>query len=146
MNEEQGFIAAIQADPFDDTTKLVYADWLEERGDIRHHYLRVLVMQRQFAQGIARMREVIDPRWLGAINEYWRVVLLGFTRDREVQLLTYLSTVTGRSHAVLEELLSGPELIWEGRFVVQSAATFDAAENVWLYMSYFSRVVLERDV
>jgi uncharacterized protein (TIGR02996 family) len=32
MTDEDAFIRAIQADPDDTTTRLVYADWLEERG------------------------------------------------------------------------------------------------------------------
>jgi uncharacterized protein (TIGR02996 family) len=41
MNEEDGFVAAILADPRDDTPRLVFADWLEERGDPRGEFLRI---------------------------------------------------------------------------------------------------------
>jgi uncharacterized protein (TIGR02996 family) len=33
MNQEQVFLADIVAHPEDSTSRLVYADWLEERGD-----------------------------------------------------------------------------------------------------------------
>jgi uncharacterized protein (TIGR02996 family) len=33
MSTEADFRAKLQADPADDATRLVYADWLEERGD-----------------------------------------------------------------------------------------------------------------
>ncbi len=39
MNEES-FLAAIAADPTDETTKLVFADWLEEQGDPRGAWIR----------------------------------------------------------------------------------------------------------
>jgi uncharacterized protein (TIGR02996 family) len=42
VDEEAGFIAAMLADPDDRTVLLVYADWLDERGDPRGEYLRVL--------------------------------------------------------------------------------------------------------
>jgi uncharacterized protein (TIGR02996 family) len=40
MNEESTFLAAIQAKPDDDTVRLAYADWLEERGDPKGEFIR----------------------------------------------------------------------------------------------------------
>ncbi|MBI1915174.1 MAG: TIGR02996 domain-containing protein [Planctomycetes bacterium] len=37
MKDEQGFLAALEADPWDEALRLVYADWLEKRGE----FLRV---------------------------------------------------------------------------------------------------------
>src|SRR5215475_13870570 len=47
LNEERAFLTAILERPHDDTTKLVYADWLEEHGDPRAEYLRLMVKVRQ---------------------------------------------------------------------------------------------------
>jgi uncharacterized protein (TIGR02996 family) len=47
MNEERAFLAAILERPDDDARKLVYADWLEERGDPRGEYLRLMMKVRQ---------------------------------------------------------------------------------------------------
>jgi uncharacterized protein (TIGR02996 family) len=47
MSEERGFLKAILERPDDDTRKLVYADWLEEHGDPRGEYLRLMVKVRQ---------------------------------------------------------------------------------------------------
>src|SRR5262249_1785583 len=41
MNQEQGFLHAIADDPADDTSRLVYADWLEERGAPRAEIIRL---------------------------------------------------------------------------------------------------------
>jgi uncharacterized protein (TIGR02996 family) len=41
MNDDRDFIRAIAADPADNTLRLVYADWLEERGDGRAEFLRL---------------------------------------------------------------------------------------------------------
>ena len=38
--DHKAFLSAILENPRDDTTLLVYADWLEERGDARAAYLR----------------------------------------------------------------------------------------------------------
>ena len=43
MNADgKGLFAAICADPEDDASRLVYADWLDEQGDPRADYLRLL--------------------------------------------------------------------------------------------------------
>src|SRR5262249_36216982 len=41
MNDDQGFRRALRADPDDTVTRSVYADWLEERGDLRGTFLRL---------------------------------------------------------------------------------------------------------
>jgi uncharacterized protein (TIGR02996 family) len=40
MSTEAALLSAIQADAADDVRRLVYADWLEERGDERHRFVR----------------------------------------------------------------------------------------------------------
>jgi uncharacterized protein (TIGR02996 family) len=40
MDHEEAFLRAVREAPGDDTPRLVYADWLEERGDPRGDYLR----------------------------------------------------------------------------------------------------------
>lgn len=47
MTEERDFLKAILERPDDDTTKLVYADWLEEQGDQRGEYLHLMMKVRQ---------------------------------------------------------------------------------------------------
>jgi uncharacterized protein (TIGR02996 family) len=47
MNDERPFLQAILEQPNDDARKLAYADWLEERGDPRGEYLRLMMKVRQ---------------------------------------------------------------------------------------------------
>jgi uncharacterized protein (TIGR02996 family) len=47
MTEERAFLKAILERPDDDASKLVYADWLEEQGDPRGEYLRLMMAVRQ---------------------------------------------------------------------------------------------------
>ena len=42
MHDEQSFIQAMQASPEDSSLRLVFADWLEERGDPRGELIRLL--------------------------------------------------------------------------------------------------------
>lgn len=49
MNEEAGFVAALAADPSDQTAALVFADWLDERGDPRGPMMRVADIRKWMA-------------------------------------------------------------------------------------------------
>src|SRR5580658_8218580 len=42
MNEEAAFLQAMQENPEDTALRLVFADWLEERGDSRGELVRLL--------------------------------------------------------------------------------------------------------
>ncbi|HEY1190296.1 MAG TPA: TIGR02996 domain-containing protein [Gemmata sp.] len=64
MNEEAGFIAALLAEPDDQTVLLVYADWLDERGDPRAEYLRVLVEEGPHTERVAQLGAALEPNWV----------------------------------------------------------------------------------
>jgi uncharacterized protein (TIGR02996 family) len=72
---ERAFLAAVQACPTDRTTRLVYADWLDEHGDIRAELLRALVLQEAdpsnptHHERIRQLRRQVDPLWLVAIGD-----------------------------------------------------------------------------
>jgi uncharacterized protein (TIGR02996 family) len=51
MNDEAAFMAAILAAPDDDAPRLVFADWLDERGDRRAEWLRLTVRRDQLTRG-----------------------------------------------------------------------------------------------
>jgi uncharacterized protein (TIGR02996 family) len=57
MNEEDAFVQNIVANPQDAKLKLVYADWLEERGDSRSKYLRLDVEFSQISEQEPRYAE-----------------------------------------------------------------------------------------
>jgi uncharacterized protein (TIGR02996 family) len=78
MDEENGFIQAILADPENEALRLIYADWLEERGDPRGDFLRLDCALRRmskdeedYAATEARWREmraVFQPDWLKVLE------------------------------------------------------------------------------
>jgi uncharacterized protein (TIGR02996 family) len=87
MTEEQAFVRAIQADPDDATLRMVYADWLEERGDPRGEYLRLSSELASSSQKtpsrrgrkarapradlwsrLQRLRPAINREWLASIG------------------------------------------------------------------------------
>jgi uncharacterized protein (TIGR02996 family) len=75
QSDEQSFLATIQAEPTDLTTKVAYAEWLEERGDIRSEFVRTLVAQatepskRKHQTRLRKLRPQCDPLWLAAIGD-----------------------------------------------------------------------------
>ncbi len=85
--EETGFLVAIGDDPIDEAGYLIYADWLEERGDERYEFLRLYatlnfhgeeLSMEQLPNVRAETREV-----LSRMSEPWLQRLLGAVRLRE---------------------------------------------------------------
>jgi uncharacterized protein (TIGR02996 family) len=77
MSDEIAFLASLRADPSDATARLVYADWLDERGDaVRAEFLRLAVQSKVGADvdeeeraRHLRLRPLavgLDPAWLAA--------------------------------------------------------------------------------
>jgi uncharacterized protein (TIGR02996 family) len=70
MTDEDPFIRAILDSPGDETPRLVYADWLEERGDPRGAYLRA--EQEAVRTGdTSKMLELavgLDPVWVARVT------------------------------------------------------------------------------
>jgi uncharacterized protein (TIGR02996 family) len=83
MTDDEAFLRAIIAAPGDSTTRLVYADWLEERGDPRAEYLRLgdrLVASSTVSEeslGIRRRMMELRPHhpsaWLAALADHWSI-------------------------------------------------------------------------
>jgi uncharacterized protein (TIGR02996 family) len=70
MATDEAFIKAILEDQGDDTPLLVYADWLDERGDIvRAEYLRLLQQVRWAPKRMKELRELIDRKLLATVTK-----------------------------------------------------------------------------
>jgi uncharacterized protein (TIGR02996 family) len=70
MSDEEPFMRAIVDNPGDETPRMVYADWLEERGDRRARYLRA--EQEAASTGdTTEMQELavgLDPVWVARVT------------------------------------------------------------------------------
>jgi uncharacterized protein (TIGR02996 family) len=74
--EDEAFLKCIEANPRDNGVRLVYADWLGERGDLREDYLRVLCewlacRSDRDQELIGRERELragLGRRWLARVR------------------------------------------------------------------------------
>lgn len=65
MSEPDPFLAAIVENPADLALRHVYADWLEEQGDVRAPFLRTMLALGQLREG--------DPGYLGLTNDKERL-------------------------------------------------------------------------
>jgi uncharacterized protein (TIGR02996 family) len=73
MREEEAFLRAVVESRGDPGPRLVYADWLEERGDPRGAYLRA---EREWArardpaaaEGLRRLAAGLDPVWVARVS------------------------------------------------------------------------------
>jgi uncharacterized protein (TIGR02996 family) len=78
MDNDRGFIEAIQAKPNIDSLRLIYSDWLDERGDPRAEFLRLVVALNSVPAGDPRqaemlrrkqeLRPLIDPGWVVLVH------------------------------------------------------------------------------
>lgn len=104
--EDAAFLQAILANPADDVPRLIYADWLEERGDPRGEYLRLEVALAARAadspeaqgcrQRLIQLRSQVESLWLACLDQpgvlranptpfpsgWWGVGLEGLREDR----------------------------------------------------------------
>lgn len=79
--DEAAFLAEIHADPYDDTARLIYADWLEEQGDARSEFVRLECELNGLRPGDALFEE-LRPRFdeiRGRCDNGW-LASLGRTR------------------------------------------------------------------
>jgi uncharacterized protein (TIGR02996 family) len=83
MNED-AFLRAIAENQTDNAPRLVYADWLEEQGDERAEYIRLMCESRRIHSRLAEMQPRMDPAWVSQVFNPWCLVLRSFSPDRKI--------------------------------------------------------------
>jgi uncharacterized protein (TIGR02996 family) len=117
MSDEDAFLRAVAADPADRSTRLVFTDWLLERGDDRADFVRLDTQLRAmtgdepaFAEMEAHWRDWRSrlPRlWLGAFGHLFTTEEL---RREAARAETYTAVALGlRTVAVIREAHFFPE-------------------------------------
>src|SRR5688572_16644548 len=103
MNEDAAFTRAIRERPDDETTRLVYADWLDDRSDPRAEYLRAeaawVALQpsdeeyRPLYRRVSQLAAQLDPEWFAAVSrmghlvrKVWEPVSADLTPELSVDL------------------------------------------------------------
>jgi uncharacterized protein (TIGR02996 family) len=88
MNEDAAFIRALRERPDDETARLVYADWLDDRSDPRAEYLRAEAawvalppsdeQYRPLYRRVSQLAAALDPEWFVAVSRLGHVVRRGW--------------------------------------------------------------------
>src|SRR5262249_48004439 len=78
MGQEQAFLQAVLEAPEGEAARLIYADWLEERGDPRGEFLRLECLLRSLRPHepkyeatkakLAKLRPGMDHDWLALVD------------------------------------------------------------------------------
>jgi len=76
MSEEDGFLGKLLEQPNSDLTRLVCADWLDERGtteaSAKAEFLRLTTdpeLSGRFADRANTLAQQLDPKWLAAVSK-----------------------------------------------------------------------------
>jgi len=84
VTDEEALLAAIAAAPLDDAPRLVYADWLQERGqEAKAEYLRAVVSLVHPPENPAAVErcvilaEQLEAQWRQAVGRRFEVVMKG---------------------------------------------------------------------
>jgi uncharacterized protein (TIGR02996 family) len=134
MRDEKGFVFAIATAPTDDMHRLVYADWLEERGDPRAAYLRLAT------RAAGRVRDGLPlgdlptvlrdtyaaapAEWRGQVGPWFDVVLEGVHKDCKIGVVKVIYNLVCRN------LLKAVELVDFLPSVVRARLLLDEAEEL----------------
>jgi uncharacterized protein (TIGR02996 family) len=106
MLEEQAFLKILDANPCDDTTRLVYADWLDERGHAQHAaYLRALVDLTTLPPGCEEYTEAaarlfvavpqVSDEWLYAVGRRFDLFVRGYSPASKISFIKIVREQAG---------------------------------------------------
>jgi uncharacterized protein (TIGR02996 family) len=124
MSDEKVFLDALRKDPDDDDARLVYADWLEERGDVRAEYLRLEYQLPRVLRRLAELQAQLDPAWLKAVGRRRKVVLVSCPPLEKIQVIKVVREVTGLG------LKESKDLVESTRPTIKDDLTFEEAEQL----------------
>jgi uncharacterized protein (TIGR02996 family) len=128
MAEEENLLSAIKSHPEDVGTRLIYADWLEERGDPRAEFIRLEIEQERLSARWAALRQGLGPDWLAVVSSqqlryesaYHMHCKLSLRSGRRItlealdQVMTYAGLLIGapnreRNDGIIEDALRAAE-------------------------------------
>jgi len=70
MSDEAAFLEAIRSNPQDAGLRLIYADWLDDRGDVRGEYLRLEAEAERIQARLLALRQQLDSGWVKVVTPH----------------------------------------------------------------------------
>jgi uncharacterized protein (TIGR02996 family) len=140
MPDEQAFLDALKANPADDTTRLVYADWLDEQGEAaKAEYLRLVAVLAQTCDDCTREQPEVARllELAGTLPEEWRVPAGsrfavvdygGCDPDKKISTIKVIREQSGSSLTTVREAVETPPSRILDRVTVERA--FPACEMI----------------
>jgi uncharacterized protein (TIGR02996 family) len=129
VSDEDALIAAIEAAPFDDAPRLVYADWLQERGeDQKAEYLRTVVRlihapdDRTDVESCISLAQGLDAEWRKRVGGCFEVMVEGLLLRAVAYAFQALLKFVRREPVSFSDL--------DRRVTLKSAATREDAEQL----------------
>ena len=129
MSDETAFLTALKANPLDDTARLIYSDWLDERDEPgKAEYLRRVVALAQREGNLAtdpeatpllKLAEQLPEEWRTSAGARFALVLSGYTD--KIQAIKWLREITG------DELVEAKEASEHLPHVVLACDTYEYA-------------------
>lgn len=114
MSEEAAFLDALRASPTDDTTRLVFADWLDENDQPRKaSYLRLVaalaraggdLTDRPEGDALAALVPELPDDWRFAAGSRFVVTLFSYGHAQKITMIKHLREMTGRGLAEAKDM------------------------------------------
>jgi uncharacterized protein (TIGR02996 family) len=105
MSDEQAFLEHLASDPYDDVTRSVYADWLDEQGDSRGEYLRLEMelaglgdddpRQAEMEARCRSLRAGLSSEWLDLAGKRFAVWLVSYPAGFKIAAIKVIRELTG---------------------------------------------------
>jgi uncharacterized protein (TIGR02996 family) len=131
VDDEEGFLLAIAADPTDDTARLVYADWLEERGDPRADYLRLVTLAEAQVRDRLPLEDLrpalrdacaaATAEWRGRVGPWYDVVLEAVPGGHKIGVIKAVRNLTHRELNDVAKLVDFLPSVIRGRLPLDEA-------------------------
>jgi uncharacterized protein (TIGR02996 family) len=123
MIDEAALLAAIRAAPDDDAPRLVYADWLSERGDPRGEYITLsCTFAKSYDMEARRRADELEaahreawvahlPPWTRAEAKFWRGFVSRVTVSDLTALFAHAAEILALTPVPRVDLASGGEAV-----------------------------------
>jgi uncharacterized protein (TIGR02996 family) len=121
--DELAFLAKIRENPADDMTRLVYADWLEENGDLRGGFLRLECELSRVYLRLLELRKVVPAEWATAASPLYQVVFESVAEEQRIACIKVIRIHTARDLYRARDIVKTPGSVISTGLSIESAIT-----------------------